>query len=194
MGRFSYWMNVSLDLRIEGAEGEQGGGDWMRIGEALHHEFNARARAAPMIVQGRKMYEIMEPFWPAAAEDPSLPDFMREYGRIWTAAPKVLVSNTRTEAGHNTRVVGGDDAIDRLAELRATTGGVLSVGGASLATQLLHRGLLDELLLFVHPVVLGRGRPLFDGVPTPVQCDLLEHAVFEDGVTLQRYAVRNATR
>ena len=45
MGRFQYWMNVSVDLRIEHAEGEHGGGDWMHITEELHREFNARARA-----------------------------------------------------------------------------------------------------------------------------------------------------
>ena len=192
MGRFSYWMNVSLDLRIEHATGEAGGGNWMRIDEALHREFNERARASAMMVHGRTIYEIMDPFWPNAADDPSQPEVMREFGRIWTAAPKVLVSRTRSEAGHNTRVIGGDDALDRLAELRRTTEGVLDVGGATLATQLLRRGLLDELVLYVHPVVLGAGRPLFDDLSEPVQCDLLEHRAFEGGVTLQRYAIRGA--
>ena len=67
--RFVYWMNVSLDLRIEEAEGEDGGGDWMRIDDILHEEFNTRARAFTAMVQGRRVYELMESFWPAAAED-----------------------------------------------------------------------------------------------------------------------------
>jgi dihydrofolate reductase len=190
MGRFVYWMNVSLDLRIEYAPDEQGGGSWMRIGEPLHRVFNARARALSLMVQGRTIYETMESFWPAARTDASLSDTMREYGEIWTSAPKILVSSTRTEAAHNTRVVGGPDALDQLAAIRADTDGDIGVGGATVATQLLHRGLLDELLLFVHPVVLGGGRPLFDDVPTPLQLDLLEQASFEQGVTMVRYAVR----
>ena len=59
MGRFVYWMNVSADLRIEHADGEQGGGDWMRITEELHREFNARARAlgwAPQYPSYREGY------------------------------------------------------------------------------------------------------------------------------------------
>ncbi|MEZ5080739.1 MAG: dihydrofolate reductase family protein [Thermoleophilia bacterium] len=191
-GRFVYWMNVSLDLRIEHAAGEAGGGNWMRIGESLHRDFNARASALALMVQGRVVYEIMERFWPAAREDTSLPDFLREYGAIWTDAPKILVSRTRTSADHNTRVIGGDDAIDRLAELRSTTDGDIGVGGATLATELLRAGLLDELVLYTHPAVLGGGRPLFDDVTAPLELDLLEHRTHEGGVTMHRYAIVGA--
>lgn len=190
MGRTIYWMNVSMDLRIEHAPNEKGGGSWMRIGDELHKVFNERASRLAMMFQGRVIHEIMEGFWPKAAQDPSLPDYLQEYGRIWTRAPKVLVSNTRREADHNTRVVGGPGALDELARLRAETDGDIGVGGATLATSLLRRGLLDELLLFVHPVVLGAGRPLFDDGERVLECDLLEHAAFAEGVVMHRYAVR----
>jgi dihydrofolate reductase len=190
-GRFVYWMNVSADLRIEFAPGEGGGGNWMRIGDPLHREFNARARALSLMVQGRTIYETMESFWPGARDDDTLPDVLREYGEIWTSMPKVLVSGTRTAAGHNTRVIGGDgDAVERLATLRAETDGDIGVGGATLATQLLRAGLLDELLLFTHPVILGAGRHLFDGHDEPIELDLIEHMSFDEGVTMHRYAVR----
>src|SRR5579871_596442 len=162
--RFVYWMNVSLDLFIERLPGDHGdleGPDWIRIDEELHREFNARARAMAMMVEGRTIYEMMDPFWPNARGDASLPDYLREFGEIWTAIPKVLVSRTRMTAGHNTRIVGGDDAIAGLAALRRDGEGDMGVGGANLATQLLAAGLLDELLLFTHPAVLGAGRPLF---------------------------------
>lgn len=183
-------MNVSLDLRIGREPTEQGDGDWLRIGEDLHRDFNRRAEDLSLMIHGRTIYEIMEPFWPAAADDPSLPDFLQEYGRIWTKAPKILVSRSRTEAGHNTRVVGGDDAIDQLASIISNTEGTIGVGGAGVATQLLQRGLLDELLLYTHPVVLGAGRPLFNAVDQPVECDLLESAAFPDGVVMHRWRVR----
>ncbi len=189
-GRFVYWMNVSLDLKIERAPDEQGGGDWVRIGEPLHREFNARAKGLSMSVEGRRIYETMEAYWPAARTDESLPDFLREYGEIWTSAPKILVSRTRTSADHNTRIIGGDDAIGQLARVRAEADGDIGVGGATLATQLLRAHLLDELLLFTHPVVLGEGRPLFDELDEPVECDLLEQQSFDQGVTMHRYAVR----
>lgn len=191
-GRFVYWMNVSLDLKIEQVTDEQGGGDWMRIGEPLHREFNARAAGLALMVEGRRIYETMENYWPAARTDESLPSFLREYGEIWTSAPKILVSRTRTSAEYNTRIIGGDDAIEQLARVRAETDGDIGVGGATLASQLQRAHLLDELLLFTHPVVLGEGRPLFDDLDEPVVCDLIEQRSFDQGVTMHRYAVRAA--
>jgi len=194
MGRMTYWMNVSLDLFIEQSAGDhvadEEGGGWIRIDEQLHREFNERGRSMALFLEGRVIYEMMETVWPGAAEDETLPDYLREWGEIWTAAPKVLVSNSRTAAGHNTRIVGGTDALSRLAAIRDETDGTIAVGGATLATQLLQHGLLDELLLYTHPAVLGSGRPLFDEVAEPVECDLLEHAEFDSGVALNRYQIR----
>ena len=175
MGRMTYWMNVSLDLRIERSAGDhvldEEGGEWLRIDEQLHREFNERAQGVALFVEGRIIYEMMETFWPSAAEDESLPDYLQEWGKIWTAAPKVLVSNS-------------------LAAIRDETEGTIAVGGATLATQLLQHGLLDELLLYTHPAILGSGRPLFDEVTETLECDLLEHATFESGVALNRYQIR----
>lgn len=192
MGRFVYSMNVSLDLRIEQVPGDNGAGEWLRIDEELHREANALTQALALMVHGRVIYEVMEEYWPRSREDTSLPDYMREYGEIWTAKPKVLVSRTRHSADHNTQIIGGDDAIGQLATLRAQTDGIISVGGAALATQLLRASLLDELLLFTHPAILGFGRPLFDDYDLPVDLDLVEQRSFESGVTMHRYALREA--
>jgi dihydrofolate reductase len=190
MGRFVYSMNVSLDLRIEQVPGDNGAGEWLRIDEEFHREANARTRGLAAIVHGRVYYELMEEYQPRAREDAFLPDVLREYGQLWTAMPKVLVSRTRRTAEHNTRIFGGDDAIEQLADLRRQTDGTLAVGGATLATQLLRAGLLDELLLFTHPAILGFGRPLFDD-DRPVELDLLEQRSFESGVTMHHYAIRD---
>ncbi|GAA3339210.1 dihydrofolate reductase family protein [Curtobacterium pusillum] len=193
--RFVYWMNVSLDGFIEsrsGQNGDLGGPEWVRIDEQLHRFFNERARAMTMAVEGRVIHDMMDPFWPDARSDESLPDYMREYGEIWTEQRKVLVSRSRTAADHNTTIIN-EDAITRLAELRAGSEGDIGVGGADLATQLLTAGLLDELMLFTHPAVLGAGRPLFDSpadaIRQPLQLELLEQRSFDSGVVMHRYAI-----
>ena len=89
-------------------------------------------------------------------------------------------------------------AIAKLAALRREADGDIGVGGANLATQLLAAQLLDELLLFTHPAMLGAGRPLFDSfergiIEWPLQLDLLEQKSFDNGVTMHRYAVRGAS-
>lgn len=192
MGRFSYWMNVSVDGFVESHSGEDGGGGWMSIDEPLHEVFNARARELDAMINGRKVYEIMERSWPAFAEDESQNEIMREYGRIWMEKPKYLVTRTRTDAEYNTTVITGDDVIEQLAALRREASGTIGVGGPNLATDLLEHHLLDELMVFVHPALLGSGRPLFDRLEQPLQLDLLEHETFDNGVVLHRYGVRGA--
>jgi hypothetical protein len=97
-------MNVRSISSLSGSS-EIGGGlegpDWVRLDEVLHREFNAVARAMSMMVESRTIYEMMDPFWPNARGDASLPDFMREFGEIWTSTPKVLVSRTGTSAGQH---------------------------------------------------------------------------------------------
>ncbi|WIB78711.1 dihydrofolate reductase family protein [Curtobacterium sp. MCPF17_002] len=193
--RFVYWMNVSLDGFIEGrpgTAGELGEPEWIRIDEPLHRFFNERAAAMTMGVEGRVIHDMMDPFWPDARTDESLPDYLREYGEIWTAMPKVLVSRSRTAADHNTTIFG-EGAIARLATLRDESEGDIGVGGADIATQLLAAGLLDELMIFTHPALLGAGRPLFDSpadaIQQPLLLDLLEHRTFDNGVTLHRYEI-----
>lgn len=196
MGTTVYLMNVSIDGRIGRTVDENGVGDWLRISDALHEDINRRAAQFSTMVQGRVVYEIMEGFWPAAADDERNPGVIREYGRLWRDVDKVLVSTSRREAPFNTRVIGNDGrsaALAALAELRRDSNGRIGVGGAGIATQLLQHGLLDELLLYVHPAYLGTGRPLFDdidGAPASLSLELLEQQTFEQGVQLQRYAIR----
>lgn len=194
--RFVYGMNVSLDGFIEGVSGGEHQGEapgWIRIDEELHRFFNERSAGMTMSVEGRVIHDMMDPFWPDARSDQSLPGYLREYGEIWTAMPKVLVSRTRTAADHHTTIIG-EDAIDRLAALRAESDGEIGVGGATLATQLLTAGLLDELMIVTHPAMLGAGRPLFDApadtIRQPLLLDLLDERTFGSGVTMHRYAIR----
>jgi dihydrofolate reductase len=196
MGTTVYWMNTSVDLLIEQSPddhtGKEGTGFWIRIDEELHRAFNERGRAHALMIEGRVVYEMMESYWPPAVHDESLPEFLREWAQIWTEMPKVLVSNTRTRAEHNTRIVGGPDALDQIAQIRSDTEGVIGVGGATLATQLLRRGLLDEIVLYTHPAILGSGRPLFDALEEPLILDLLEQERFASGVTMHHYAIRRS--
>lgn len=198
MGRMIYWMNVSIDLMIEYSGRDHTGADdgpaWAQIDDQLYRDFNDRGRALAMIVEGRKTYELMDPYWPDVLRDESAKPLEREWAEIWTTKPKVLVSNTRTSAEHNTRVIGGEGAIAELAALRDQLAGDIVVGGADLATQLLDAKLIDELVLYTHPAVLGGGRPLFDAIAAPVECELIEQRAFGSGVVLSRYQLAGQRR
>ena len=159
MGRLIVSMNLSLDGFIE-AQG-QDDGSWLSIDEEVHLAFNALAAGAETLLYGRKVYEVMIPYWPEAATDATRPSHERAYGQMWVEKPKVVVSTTLKDAGWNTRVLSVDP-LDEVARLKhASNGDVLCYGGAQLVSALQQRGLVDEYVLFIHPSALGSGVPFF---------------------------------
>lgn len=183
MGRLIVSMNLSLDGYIE-AQGEDNG-SWLRIDEEVHRAFNELAAGAAAFLYGRKVYEVMIPYWPDTAEDASRPAHEREYAKVWVVKPKVVVSTSLTESRWNTRVVTAD-AIEAVARLkRESRAYVLCYGGGQLVSALQERGLVDEYALFVHPSALGAGVPFFR---QRLALDLLEVRRFKQGVLGMRYA------
>jgi dihydrofolate reductase len=183
MGRLIVSMNVSLDGYIE-AQG-QDDGSWLQIDEEVHRVFNELAAGADALLYGRKVYEVMIPYWPEAAEDTAKPACEREYGRLWVEKPKVVVSTSLTEPGWNTRVVSAD-VIEEVARLkRESDGYVLCYGGGQLVTMLQEHYLVDEYALFVHPAALGAGVPFFRRA---LGLKLLDVRRFEQGALGLRYA------
>lgn len=183
MGRLIVSMNVSLDGYVE-AEGQDDGA-WIRIDGEVHHVFNELAARADLFLYGRKVYEVMIPYWPEAAGDLAKPSYEREYGRLWMEKPKVLVSTSLKNPGWNTRVVS-TDVLGEVARLkRETDGYVLCYGGSQLVMALQDRDLVDEYNLFVHPAALGSGVPFFR---RSVALELLDVRRFELGVLGLRYS------
>lgn len=183
MGRLIVSMNVSLDGYIE-AQG-QDDGSWLRIDEEVHRAFNALAAGADTLLYGRKVYEVMIPYWPDAAGDATKPAHEREYGRLWLEKPKVVVSTLLKAPGWNTRVVS-TDAFEEVARLkRESSGDVLCYGGGQLVAALQERGLVDEYVLFMHPSALGAGVPFFR---QRVGLRLLDVRRFEQGALQLTYS------
>jgi dihydrofolate reductase len=146
-------MDISLDGFVGAADGDV---DWAveDFGDAkLQQWMVANLWEAGTHVMGRGAYDDMAPHWPTSDEP---------YAPPMNEIPKVVFSRTLTEpAWAGTRVVAGD--LEReVAALKAEPGDpILLHGGASLARELVRRGLVDEFRLLVHPVALGRGLPLF---------------------------------
>lgn len=178
-------MNLSLDGYIE-AQGEDDG-SWLSIDEEVHVAFNQLADGASAFLYGRKVYEVMPPYWPAAATDPTRPDHEREYGRIWVEKPKVVASTSLQESRWSTRVVASE-LLAEVTRLRTESSSyVLCYGGAQLASHLEANGLVDEYALFIHPVALGGGASFFR---QRTRLDLTDHRRFQNGTLFLRYGRR----
>jgi len=183
MRRVVYSMGVSLDGFVEGPNGEL---DWSAPDEELHRFWNEQTRQIETSLYGRRMYELMAGFWPTADADPSAPDHIAEFARLWREMPKVVFSRTLERVDWNSRLVRGD-AGEEVARLKAGPGGDMDVGGATLAATLIRQELVDEFRLVVHPVVLGAGTPFFPAPVDPIGLRLLETRRFGSGVVYLRY-------
>jgi dihydrofolate reductase len=178
-------MQVSLDGYIEGPNRDL---DWHMVDEELHSHFNELLGAMGGFLDGRVTYELMAGFWPTADADPASTATEIEFARIWRDMPKIVYSRTLEHAGWNTTVVRQVSA-EEVMELKARPGGDLVLGGADLAASFMRLGLIDEYRLYVHPVLIGRGKPLFPPSEVNIQLRLAEVRPFGNGVVLLRYGL-----
>lgn len=183
MRKVVYSFSVSLDGYIEGANGDL---EWSFPGEELHRHFNKMEREVDAAFYGRRLYENMAAFWPSADENPSATPEEIEYAGIWKSMPKIVFSKTLERVDWNSELLRGGIA-EKVTEMKAQPGKDMSVGGASLASAFINLGLVDEFRLYVHPVILGSGKPMFRGVECKIALRLLENKTFDSGVVLLRY-------
>ena len=132
------------------------------------------------------MYELMAGCWPTADGNPELPDYMREYSVIWKSKPKVVFSSTLDRVDWNSRLATMTVA-EEVATLKQRPDAVYSVGGATLAASVIELGLVDEYWLYVSPVILGGGKPMFPRLHDAIRLRLAATRTFRSGVVLLRY-------
>ena len=185
MGKLIYSMSVSLDGFVNTPSGSL---DWVCVDEELHRAFNDEARAMSAFLYGRRMYELMTDYWPTAEDDPEATPAMVEFARIWRDKPKVVFSTTLDRVDFNSRLIR-DGAVEEVARLRAQPGFDVDVGGPTTAATFLRAGLVDEVRLFVQPVVLGAGTPFFPDLDEPIELELQDTRTFASGVVLLRHTV-----
>jgi dihydrofolate reductase len=184
MGRLLYSMSVSLDGFVETPSRSL---DWLLVDEELHAAFNEEAREMSAFLYGRRMYELMADYWPTAEADATATPAMREFAAIWRDTPKVVFSRTLGQVAWNSRLVAGDAAAE-VARLKAEPGFDMDIGGPTIAAELMRHGLIDELRLYVHPVILGSGTPFFPPLAQRIGLTRLDTRTFGSGVVLLRYA------
>ena len=173
MAKLVFGMNQSLDGYVDHLE--------MRPSPALFRHFIEQLRGLTGSVYGRRMYEVMH-YW-----DEDLPEWGAEeldFAATWQKQPKWVVSRTLKSVGPNATLVA-DDVEAVIRELKAELVGEIEVGGPDLAQSLTDLGLIDEYRLYLHPVVLGHGKPFFAGARPPLR--LVASDVIGEDVIRLRY-------
>jgi dihydrofolate reductase len=166
---------------------EQGNFDWAAPGEELHAFINELERPIGTYLYGRRMYETMV-YW----EDPenSAGDAVtKDYGEIWRAAEKIVYSRTLDEVSSARTRLEREFDPEAVSRLKAESQGDISVGGPALGAEAMRAGLVDELHLFLHPIVVGAGNPaLPSGVR--VELELIGERRFDNGVVHLHHRTR----
>lgn len=183
MRRIIFSLSVSVDGYFASPDG---GLAWHRVDEELHAHFNEKFAVMGAFLEGRVTYELMESYWPTADDDPAATTVEKEFAAIWRGMPKIVFSRTLEQVGPGARIERDVD-VERIAALKAEPGGDLVVGGPDLAATFRELDLIDEYHLYVHPVLIGRGLPIFR--PTDVSADLrlVETRSFGNGVVMLRH-------
>jgi dihydrofolate reductase len=160
--------------------------DWARVDEEFHLHMNEVLGRMRMFIHGRRTYELMAAFWPTADADPTSSPAVVEFASIWRDTPKIVYSRTLQRADWNTTIVREVDP-DDVRALKERVDGDVVVGGAELSKAFLRHDLIDEFRVYVHPVLLGQGRPLFEAGGPRLDLELVETRSFGNGVVLLRY-------
>jgi dihydrofolate reductase len=176
-----YSMGVSVDGFIADRQGAFG---WGAPSEDQFRFHVAQTRELGGFLCGRRLYETML-VWET---DPSLRDneLGAAFADVWCAIPKVVFSRTLDSVQGNARLAEASVAEEAAAALNATDKDV-SIGGAGLAAAAIELGLVDELRMFRHPVVVGGGTPFLPAVAEDVPLDLIETRTFGSRVIYERY-------
>jgi dihydrofolate reductase len=182
MAKLIYSAIASADGYTEDAAGRF---DWAAPDDEVHRFVNDLERPVGTYLYGRRMYETMR-YWQTADTVPGQSASAREYAGIWQAAEKIVFSTTLASVSSaRTRIERTfDPAVVR--RLKSGTEHDMTVGGADLAGQAIKAGLVDELQLFLVPVIVGGGkRALPDGVRSDLE--LLDTRRFAGGAVYLRY-------
>jgi dihydrofolate reductase len=183
MADLVYSAIASLDGFVADAQGDF---QWAAPDEEVHAFVNDLERPLGTYLYGRRMYEVME-VWETMSTDGE-PDAMRDFAELWRAADKVVYSTTlETVTTARTRLERTFDPA-AVAAMKDTADRPIGIGGPGIAASALRAGLVDELQLFFHPIVIGAGTPwLPDGLRMPLT--LLDERRFTSGVVYVRYRV-----
>jgi dihydrofolate reductase len=185
MGNLTLFMHISLDGFAAGINGEM---DWIHVDEEIFNDGAERIYATDTALYGRKTYQLMEGYWPTAADQPNPTKHDIEHSKWYKHVRKVVLSKTMiAENLVNTRVIS-NNLVDEINKLKQSTEKeILIFGSPTAAHSLMAANLIDDYWFNVNPVLLGNGIPVFKDIKTKTSLSLITSKVFSSGVICLHY-------
>jgi dihydrofolate reductase len=192
MRKIISFMHISLDGFVAGPNGEM---DWITVNEEIFDYVGKRISEGDTALYGRVTYQMMENYWPTAGTKPTATRHEIEHSKWYKNANKVVLSRTLRDSGpiaiglNKTKIIS-DNLSVRLNEIKQQAEKEILLFGSPTATHsLMQLSLIDGFWLFVNPIILGQGIPLFVDIKDKIKMDLLTTRQFTCGVIELNYLV-----
>ena len=181
MRKLIYAINLTLD---GGCDHTNGAPD-----EEMFEYHTHLVRGADLLVFGRKTYQLMVPYWPDVAKNPSETKADREFAETFVSKNKIVFSQSLESAEDNNTKIVRTNLQDEIVRLKHEQGNNILAGGVSIPLQLIELGLVDEYRFVVQPIIAGEGRRLLEGISLQerLQLKLVESKIFKSGCVALRY-------
>jgi len=178
-------MHTSLDGFVGGLKGEM---NWIKVDESIFDFVATMTEKADTALYRRVTYEMMQNYWPTADKKADASKHDKEHAAWYRSVSKVVISKTMSEKGLENTKVFNDNFLENINKIKNEDGkNILIFGSPSASNFLLSLGLIDEFWLFVNPVLIGEGIPLFNGVKETTKLNLIESKTFPCGVIALHY-------
>ena len=185
MRNLIFFMHTSLDGFVAGPNGELG---WINLDDAMFDFVATMTDQADTALYGRVTYEMMQSYWPKAGEQPNATKHDKEHSALYNKVSKIVLSKTISEKGLGNTTVISDQLTDNINKIKKQDGkNILIFGSPGASQSLLNQGLIDEFWLFVNPIILGQGMPLFKDITGTTKLKLVESKTFACGVIALHY-------
>ena len=188
MRKIISFMHISLDGFVAGPNGEM---NWIKIDQEIFDHVGKRISEGTTALYGRVTYQLMESYWPGAGNKPNASKHDIEHSKWYSKVHKIVLSKTMQDADLTNTTIISDNLADRINEIKKEPGPDILLFGSPTATHsLIRQNLIDGYWLFVNPIILGRGIPLFADIKDKIELKLLPATrQFSCGVTELNYIV-----
>jgi len=185
MGKLVLFMHVSLDGFVAGPKGEM---DWINVDDEIFAYAGKETDKAGTAFYGRVTYQMMESYWPTAADQPNASEHDKQHSAWYNSVSKVVLSRTMKGVGVPKLKVISENIPAEIINLKKTTNkNILIFGSPGASHTLMAENLIDAYWLFVNPILLGQGIPLFSGIKERTKLNLTECVNFASGVVCLHY-------
>ncbi len=180
-------MHISLDGFVAGPNGEL---NWVKVDQEIFDHVGKRISQGDTALYGRVTYQMMESYWPTAGDQPNATKHDIEHAKWYKQVHKVVLSKTLKEAGLTNTTIISDRLSDSINKIKNQAGNDILLFGSPTATHsLIQQNLIDGYWLFVNPIILGQGIPLFVDIKDKIKLNLVSTRQFNSGVTELNYMV-----